>query len=201
MKTKLFLLIISLIISIGCQDNSTNTNNSNYIIPLALGNYWVYRNDGYDTLGQYHGSYNDTLKIVSEDNIKIGKIYGFINGDLITECMNKSDGFYFIYDYSPQPIESTMVFKYPGFAGEIFNSNFGIANIESTDTLVEVPAGKFHCYKYKINRSFSDRMTQEIYYISPGIGEIYIETLLTYSDNKLDLDLVSKKFLVEYKTN
>ena len=194
MKKSLYLVIAIILLIMGCNKNSTNPTNSKVLIPLTVGNKWVYNWYLYDSLGksklvcvEYKEVFKDSIIYeIHWGNIK-DSIYDFRISSGHTDyyfLANKSDGSYYKALYQDPWRE----WKYPGSKGDTFLSNGVKRIIEEINYQNKVAIGSFNCYKYSYSFTGIDKY---IFYFSPDIGEI-LEEFYEY-----DI-LVSKTELISY---
>ncbi len=132
------------------------------IWPLKLGNAWTYHQTNYDTVGSIIQWYNGS-KIVTMDTIVHDETWYGISDDYAF-CANKSDGFWQLSG-SFQGLR----YKYPASAGDNWYYGGARMYLLSTDTLITVPAGTYHCYKY---RYLWNSIPVVDDYFCPGVGLI-----------------------------
>ncbi len=189
MKKYLFLAFCFAIIS--CKNSTdTGTQSQGVIMPLAIGNTWIYLDNGYDSNGHLIvPSRLDTLLI--NDTITYGKDVLYIPQNRKIYYYNKTDGLSIRYNFAP---EETLFAKYPAKAGDIFRHDsyiltkesspdpLGLAAadyiVSSTTESVTVPAGTFICYKY--NADYYDTTKHQLLdryntYYAPNVGMIKSE--------------------------
>ncbi|MEE9442499.1 MAG: hypothetical protein V3V99_07510 [candidate division Zixibacteria bacterium] len=147
------------------------------LMPLEVGNSWVYELAAMDTLtGELTVNKIDTFR-VERDTVIDGETFYFISGMGLrgTLATNRDDGFW-IMGPMGQPI---MLAKFPGVDGEDFSMTVGpsvITNrLDKAGLEIEVPAGKFYCYKYSQVMGPMRRTTYN--YFAPGLGLVKMETL------------------------
>ncbi|PKL85857.1 MAG: hypothetical protein CVV22_04785 [Ignavibacteriae bacterium HGW-Ignavibacteriae-1] len=176
-KLSLFSLFI-LILALGCsEDSNSPNNNSKELMPLKIGNKWVYNYTSFDNFEVK--TTKGTLTVVS-DEMYNGERYYIIemsDGDqaIIPPIyyINKSDGLYMLFFEENQEPETVLI-KYPVTEGEIFfNDGFHKSYVEKVDTLISTSAGKFKCIKYvDIIHLNGEQIHKSIKYYCPGIGLI-----------------------------
>lgn len=163
----LLLTIISTIFIIGCESND--------LIPLKVGNLWIYKSEKFDNDGNPANSIYSYMSVLADTTID-GIKYSLRNGNNRGEfCMNNNDGFN-IYMKGQSPI---LDLKYPVKLNETFlRRNHDTTFVTSMDEKVEVAAGKFTCIKYE-TLSGSSKL---IYHVCPNVGIIKIENLAIEGD-------------------
>jgi hypothetical protein len=68
-------------------------------------------------------------------------------------------------------VDSTLVFKYPTKVGESYSSGVeDSTKVLSIDTLISVPAGKFHCICYQEEAQGVVDESRVLWFVSPGVG-------------------------------
>lgn len=157
-------------------------------MPLAIGNTWIYIDNGYDSNGHLIApSPFDTLQI--SDTISYGKDILYIPRNRDIYYTNKADGLWVRYGFAFS--EDIFFAKYPANIGDIFRHNsfvitkesspdpLGVATadfiVSSTTESVTVPAGTFICYKY--NADYYDTASHQLLdrfntYYAPNVGMI-----------------------------
>ena len=144
------------------------------LIPLAVGTRWTYdRNDSIEvtTDSLLHSSHSTVITSVVADIIDVdgGKwavledsndvLGGSISGPNYLADLPGG-----VYELLPVPgvVLANLEFAYPTIKGTVFN--FGIGTVLSTDSVITVPAGTFHCLVYAEDQ---DRV-----FVAPGIGVV-----------------------------
>jgi len=185
---KKYLLLTFCFAIISCK-NSTDigTQSQGVIMPLALGNTWIYIDHGYDSNGHLIvPSPSDTLLI--NDTITYGKDVLYIPRDRKIYYINKADGLWIRYDFDSKEIFQA---KYPTKVGDIYRHDSYILTkesspdplgevaadyiVSSTTESVTVPAGTFICYKY--NADYYDTASHQLLdrfntFYAPNVGLI-----------------------------
>lgn len=168
MKTKL-LLLISTIIIISCSESNSPTEESNNfsakeVWPLAVGNYWQFQKINH----AWPSPPNTYVTSIKKDTIINGKRL-FVFDDFsnsvdssIYSYINREDGFYNIYyNTSNNTFKERHLFKYPCKTGDIYN--------------------KFDDYNYSVvantnlNISFNNQSQKAILYVIHSIDTINVE--------------------------
>jgi hypothetical protein len=185
---KKYLLLAFCFAIISCK-NSTDTvvQGQSVIMPLAIGNTWIYIDNGYDSNGHLIvPTPSDTLLI--SDTLSYGKDIIYIPQNRHIYYVNRADGLRIRYDGY---FDETFIAKYPAKAGDIFRHDrylitkesspdpIGVAAgdliVSSTIESVTVPAGTFICYKY--NEDYYDTASHQLLdrfntYYAPNVGMI-----------------------------
>jgi hypothetical protein len=181
-KMFIFIYFVSSITMMsGCKDSSPSQPSSlkTDIYPLTKGNTWVYFYAEYDLSGSITASYTTTANVRGDSTFwgHSMKLLWF-EGD----CWyaNTDSGLIQYVGNGNNPPTNTfeLLYQYPTARG---NSYYiaGIVPVEvgSTDTLITVTAGTFHCIRYHfpgINTPFFVD-----HFVSPGIGLIKTATYNT----------------------
>ena len=169
MKLTFFCSLIYLYIS-GCKSPTSPTVTNPSIIPLAVGNQWIMQTSYFDTLGNLSSTNQDTIKVIGDTIIQGQKYYVMLNLYSLTFMSNRNDG---IYVLDVNNYQSSMFLKYPAVPNDSYSLGSTHFAIASTDTLISVPKGNFHCYQYSLSDS---GVIIPVYgYYSPGIGYVQQE--------------------------
>lgn len=164
--TVTLLLVGILLLSCGQGERIAGTNNQpNSIVPLTLGNYWLYEtttsNRTYiSKLGISNTS--TTIHDSLEYSVFHWNWYEWPSdepGEFDYLVRNESDGFWILGVIDKRMgdtlsyVYRTMFIKYPVTAGETWTSVDAIGNptyhkCVSTSEVLETPAGTFNCIKY-----------------------------------------------------
>lgn len=201
-----------LFLFISCENKETNKESP--LIPLSVGNYWIYENYRY-------GSYPkmEIVKNEIKDFITIagqsGYIQeGYINGDLISLVNNDEEGNY-IYSFfdSNKLITKSTLFKKNPKKGEkwisksiVFSngdySNYDVVDEEITcihsDTIINTPIGDFNCIGFSYHPGgFKNGYPAHtfIHFITDGIG---IVKLIHYEHEGNKKTLFKENILSDY---
>jgi hypothetical protein len=149
-------------------DHSTNpitaeNSTSTVIMPLKIGNKWIFENTDFDSTGAVVRTYVDTLAIIGE--MMVDEQRWFIaNEDCIVR--NSAEGLCSALLVGGKISNMSLVAKFPGSTGDKWN--YGYNMIASSDILVNVPYGDFHCFRYEGEMHLED--APSISYLAPGIG-------------------------------
>ncbi|MGE5480351.1 MAG: hypothetical protein ACM3U1_07990 [Chloroflexota bacterium] len=177
------LALLALFFLAGCDDGSVNgdpvdnpnDNTPTYhpLIPLGIGNNWVYKRTLYDDKGAQQGdpvTYSmQILRDTTVNNIA-GVIARAWKDD--TFIANKSDGFYAYDDGLIDDIE--LFYKYPVVKGDSYLRASGeTVIVEDLKRSVTVPAGTFECVVFKV--LYQDNKFYEVNYFVKGVGMVKTE--------------------------
>ena len=170
-KTIYTILIISIFIN-SCKDNITSPSTKiEGILPLAVGNTWVYQIvAGWTEI--------DTMKVVRDSLIGDERWYA-IRHRLTTWdefYTNRNDGLYLLSPYQTSPPTAYRYYKYPSSVGDssVINGGIVVKLVSNSDT-VKVNGQQFICYtylQYVLYGSQRDTTGYLLDYMSPKVGII-----------------------------
>ena len=190
-KITVFLILVLIIIKCAKENNPLESpNNPKELMPLQIGNYWIYEISDYDSVGRLIELSSDTLMITASINYN-GLKYYLYNGNTYSGFCNKHDGY---YELSLSSYDERLNWKYPAIVGEQ-----GLdGQVVSTTTSKQVPSGNYiNCYQY--NNYRSNGILDEEWIVKPGLGIIYRTDYNTKSDGSLYLSLEVKLKLFSLK--
>jgi hypothetical protein len=177
----LFCFVVFMLTS--CKkDNPVDSSPSvKQIWPLKPGNTWAFSTIEYDTTGAVTQSGSGAL-VVTTDTIVGGETWYHIPGVGSGWPMfytNRSDGFWGMSN-STSGLFKGLFFKYPVSAGDSWNFGDQYIFLQSADTSITVPAGTYHCYKY--------RVSMDDYYFCPGVGIIAEDSYSNTNSGRLYIE-------------
>ena len=180
MKLPFAFLIVSLtLLNYSCNENSTDSNSSDSLIPFKLNNSWEYSHFIYDTSGNVMGTFTATERIIKDTIISDIHFYKYDNS--ARHLTSKQDGIWMYFISDTGVGESSLYYKFPCKAGDIYNVTIGrppaVASVLSTNDTVTVEAGTFNCILYRFEFDI-DHFSNT--YIAPGIGIIKHEFFEKY---------------------
>jgi hypothetical protein len=197
-------ILFCILILTNCENNSSNTTNDTLqIVPLKIGNFWIYNGTTFDTNGNVNESKIYITKVESDSMWNGEKIFSLsdsvYNYKSSYYAFNRKDGYYYLLRFMDSleredTLEPLLIVKYPGKEGDSFKSGMTPYKIKNTDINYTTLIGTFKCYKY-INTSDdgNERDTSYDYY-SQGIGRIGYENFRHFTGGKkylaLKLELV-----------
>ncbi len=162
-------------ISLSCKKNENPVQsttqppvppgNSSDLLPLNIGNKWVFKTTFLDSMQNTQLVKYDTFKVTGDTMLSNETWY-------VTDfgyCKNKSDG---LWNWIGYPI---LAYKYPANAGDTTQTADAISKLISTNESCSVPYGTVQCYHYQILYKNDNGYTQD-YYFYPGIGFLKWET-------------------------
>lgn len=190
------LVTVSLLFSLSqCSDDASNPSETKDLEPLAVGNYWIYKINYYDSLGNVEKTDVDTTNITSINNYG-SETYYLV--DDIAFLINKSNGLY-SYGLIQDTLKLYSFYKYPGNNGEQWVMDGDTVKIENNNYDVTVPKGNFNCYRYFCANSSGNINVNAYIVFCPGIGIVEEELYFSYKGGKMNLS--SKRELIDFKLN
>lgn len=209
---------------LGCSEGATGPSTSSVIMPLAVGNEWIYKTTSYHYNPTRIDTYFDTVKIVRSYVAKGDTVFEFSGTNQYSlyayqAGTNRNDGYY------TEASKGMKIFvKYPVLEGDVFrrDTSYSIPTggtintkeytytkymCKQASTFATVPAGIFLCNIYQYYTSGTYRwnigdpstyvkdMTESWY--SPGLGEVM--NLRYWGSDSLVLYL--KRELISYHLN
>jgi len=167
----------------------------NIIMPLEVGDMWVYDIYGLDTAkNQLRPMMVDTLSV---DTIYNRERWYHIGGLQGTEgsVINREDGFWFAFPGQPPFLFA----KYPAELGDTFSGVIGntttLTTVEGTGVEVKTPAGTYFCYKYAQRVKPTNAITN--YYFAPGVGLVKMEIMDRSGMHPVAVDVL-RELNIEY---
>lgn len=111
----LVLAALALVPLAGCEETPTQPDRTSLpMMPLAVGNTWIGRSYGLDSLGGPTGIERDTLSIVATETIAAETWYRSDDGSLYA---NRADGLWWRMNST---VPARMMAKHPASVGEVF---------------------------------------------------------------------------------
>lgn len=167
------IALAGLILSCSDDDKVTNSEPSEEIMPLAIGNQWTFVIVGIDSLGDTVSLDSQSTTIVG-DTVISGQTWYQYQTDVIQSSdlpvlRNGDEGLWITGpDATDLPY---LVAKYPAMTGEMWTNAVGddTLTVSATRAPVVVPAGSFECIEYVIHRPSGD---STINFYAPGTGLI-----------------------------
>lgn len=222
MKKIIFLIAIFLMIN-GCEENSNQVvvDQTGVLMPLAIGNTWIYKYTLLDSNNKVEYDGIDTLTVLNDSIINGNTFFGCSNGRFYR---NSSWGLEMYFEfYNAKHFNSTTnYYKFPTNQNDNWillsfdDDDISVGNLDSIrlkfTTLsiskeISTPKGKFNTIMYKheivdINNNSLQPSDESLIepieqYISPNIGIIKSIYLIRPNDYK-------QKFifeLIDYKLN
>lgn len=174
-KDNSYSMIICILLTVSsCNKEEQKSPNSAQIntleiMPLKVGNEWVYKVTDYEVSGQIEDQKEEIWTVVKDTVISNEKVFYTNEG---FSYLNRNDG---LYTYDSTDSTYTKFVKYPGIVGESFTTFSGErSTIISTNKMVTGPAGTFNCYQYS---TIISSLLTEVIYFSPGSGLIKAEAI------------------------
>jgi len=174
------IVLSASIISCSEDDNPVTPHDiPDVIMPLELGNSWVYQLTTFKPDGSIRRTDTVTFSVFSDTLIENER--WFVWGQKVTTqvfCTNRTDGLWYWHENDTVPGLSAM---YPAEAGDRFTDAYcDTIHVVSTDHLVTVPGGTFSCFLYEKPPAHHQQAQRWRYrgYFSPNIGQIRVEQFL-----------------------
>ena len=201
MKTKIILLVIIITLTSilgfnSCKkgDSPTGPTESTFLMPLKVGNKWMYQMKTIDSL-KNEKTKMDSIYIWGDTLLNGDTWYFILHSD---PWLNRDDGLYSMgMDSSGKPIPILSI-KYPVNIGDKWTTgpeeekmNFTLL---SKGESVTVTAGTFSCYNYQTESVYKDPngsysyYTKSFYWICPGKGIIKVEQWYRHNNGVLFLE-------------
>lgn len=155
---------------------SAQNGNDSLLIPLSVGNMWVYEVTEYSDSFDVMKTYYDTVSIVKDTNI-MGDHWFYqltsSNGNY-TMVTNFDGGVYWMFaNRAMQKVSDPfLAFAYPAAAGTLYPFANFTAEVVDTALLASTPFGQKECYLYLLKAPESPVTVEFI--ISPGVGVLSI---------------------------
>ena len=146
------------------------------LIPLSVGNMWVYEVTEYSDSFEVMKTYYDTVSIVKDTSI-MGDHWFYqltsSNGNY-TMVTNFEGGVYWMFADKSFKAQSDpfLAFAYPSPAGQQYTFANFTAEVADTALLASTPFGQKECYLYVLSNPESPVTVEFI--ISPGVGVLSI---------------------------
>lgn len=178
------LVLLLLAVAGGCSGSTEPFVSGNDLMPLAIGNRWIYVAD---TL--IPGYEHDTIEIAEDMILGWNRERWFRSRETARNYgvlyTNRADGlwinptidFTYLQHYGLHPARKGDVFNHDTLPGVSLDGTtvdtFATAAVVRAIRRVTVPAGIFNCYVYtqrSISQSTGDTLYGDEYFIAPGVG-------------------------------
>jgi hypothetical protein len=169
-RSILAILALSIAYAAGCSKKPTNPKVQDTIVPLAVGNLWVYRVTAAAVT-------SDTQEVV-RDTVVNGETWYVMGGTGYDSAhpacwTNRDNGLWVWYGFYADSSSRWLLAKYPSKQGETYDvrpwqwGDVLNVEVESTDAEVTTSAGRYraHCYRISLGVVSFTR-----YYFSPSVG-------------------------------
>lgn len=140
------------------------------IMPLAVGNQWVYHTVRSDTMGNVTRNTYDTVRVTGTEVIA-EETWFIVNGEGNYNYINRSDGLWKACS------KNVLYIKFPVRLGEYYTTGTSMDycsppgfSVVSTDTVITVPAGTFRCITYLWGDYGG--YYNHVYHYAPNVGLI-----------------------------
>jgi len=164
MNLRYLIIVIIVLYCISCKKNTSPISPENIyteIVPLKIGNTWLYEFTVYDSL--MNATSSSQLEATICCDTLVNEIYYYtFDKESDLWYFNNNSGLWTIRNSVLNDFTApSLHYKYPCKVGDKYSYFFEVASV---DTSILVPAGKFKCIFY-----YSDIVE---YFVSPGIGTI-----------------------------
>ena len=169
---RLYMVFILSLLFVSCKSEEPTleqeiTLDTSVIMPLKVGNTWLYRTVILDTSGNVLSTVHDTVAIVRDTTI--GQERWLVN-NLGSHYTNRTDGLWGTIQSGSQPIQFVHLAKYPASTNERYPMDPNLyywhwIRVLSVDSVATVPLGQFRSYVYESGALGS------LFYV-PGLGQI-----------------------------
>lgn len=168
-----------------CSDNTTVSNNSTKeILPLKVGNSWIYTRQNFHSSKRDSVTYIDTMKYIVSGSISLNDEnwyfleYNSEKDDYI--YANRSDGLWCIYAKDSNNINRSaakLFLKYPTKVNDINSIDDSVSySTIKVDYKIVTAAGQFSCIKYS-KSELAGVLNCGLYY-SAGVGKVMSEEII-----------------------
>jgi hypothetical protein len=189
-RVAIFALILSAFaILSGCKTEGTTEpipsgprDSNAVILPLKVGNRWIYKTTDYDSTGTPLRSRGDTTTIVRDT--MIGSEKWFIDQGGVVQT-NRTTGLHLM----DQTGETYLVNAYPATLNQTYRiyGAYGVTvKVMSLNQSVATTAGTFTCVVYEWRLTSTGNKLSSLSY-SPNVGLAKLETFLLRSDGQVYL--------------
>jgi|GEM_PF-4498743 len=165
---KIVFLVVLFVFLNSCNDSPTKPFQKIEIVPLSVGNVWIYQNRKLDSNGTIIKEYFDTIRVIKDTIIDGTRWYTYFEPSSDLWYQNDEYGYRNYTILYPTWYHYYALYKFPGKSGEEFEG-FGRKKIDSTDAIYITKIGSFKSFKYIDNDKYSFGKFAD-YYVSPGIG-------------------------------
>jgi hypothetical protein len=168
---KRITLAVALVLCLAsCDDIGTQTEVIGVIMPMKIGNEWVYKETAFDSVGQPIAIDYDTVRIARDSSL-LGEMWFLDNHGILQT--NRQDGRW-VFAGTPYMTE-----KYPARLNDSYvvqDSLSGIlARVSGANISVVVPAGAYEAYGYRWSRLTTANAVADFFFV-PNIGMVKAAT-------------------------
>ncbi|WP_347157014.1 hypothetical protein [Pontibacter chitinilyticus] len=182
-----------------CQDPETEVAPIERIIPLQVGNQWLYEVSDYDGQGQVLSTYRFTRSVL-RDTLINGSTWYLLNDNTLVQ--NSDQGYVYYNRAGHEPVILYPNATYGGIGYSYRYTDF-LLWVLTTRTSQAAPvaniAGNFTCYEYAIEKQYTRDgklafTVKEKNYVAPEKGIVRSDLYYADSDN-----LFRRQELVSYR--
>ena len=181
-RSALFPALLGLLICSCQQSNPVGSTGSTELVPLKVGNAWVYSKTYYDSLGLVRAAATESVS-VSKDTVLNGQSYFFISRQVLDSAgtpypykqiyfaKNTPTGY---WERDPVLKLDTKIYDYPYYYGD--------STVVRANETITVSSGTYNCivYSYAAGAVRVDSTYQIVYgnsYVCPNVGIVQKEYL------------------------
>jgi hypothetical protein len=185
------IIAFSAVTGYSCSDSSDPVTPSNtesvVILPLALGNTWLYQHTMTTPEGEELFSDSTRVSVIRVDTVSAEQWYLMSNTFFY---ITRPSGLWMCTGKTEAPY---MAYKSPAVNGDSYDlyDNFGKVThyrVLAVDEELEVRAGSFTCWK--LHAECPSCMIEDTVYIAPGIGDVLTVAHLA-NGNTLRIEMLS----------
>lgn len=181
-------LIILVLVFLSCKSDPTGPESSNDLIPLAVGNKWVFLNSVLNPDGSLNFSSRDSIEFIADTTIDGKKwVYQNTNG-FNMGFNNTSEGVNVrllspntpndIYLYFPGLVHKNIGYGFPqlqiyGSTAKLVDTLYTITLLNA-DTTISTGLGSFRCGQFRVIENNNILFYRDIY-LAKGKGWIKVE--------------------------
>ncbi len=172
--TKILVLTLTAVVfCVGCGDDEPTAPApaavDDVIMPLAVGNKWVYDVKQYNIGGMLEDEWTDSL-VIEDSGAVAGDMWYVDNGD--SQYANRTDGLWF---RAASGGVVSLLFKYPVSVNDVWQGSGYAMKLESKTAATSVPLGSYTCYRYLREYPAGTGHGMEFYYLVPDTGIVRYE--------------------------
>ena len=148
----------------------------NEIMPLSVDAFWKGSFEQYDQSGNVIE--DGIFSILVERDTAIDNQAWYILAGTENLFSDREDGLWAMYGYADgRTLQDPVLHsKFPAVVGDTYQSGdtlVATVTVLSTDTLITVPGGEYHCYLYEWDRPDKKRIDR--YFLAPNFGWVMYE--------------------------
>jgi len=182
---KINIRIIALLVFLfgGCSTEPSQESPAE-IVPLTIGNTWIYQSKMYDSSDAMIDQWIDTTRIIGDSTINGEKWFWFNWNFYVsssTYLIKNTPTGYCQFDRNLLINAPVLNYKYPAKSGDVYNVIFQFKDsiwsfqrtVVTVDTEVIVPSASYSCLLYynpRVPLTSATEVTEQEYFIATGTG-------------------------------